>query len=159
MSKKNIKVTHQQLEELRQSHIGKLFLQAHRNFSLKAIKKLRLQGHENLGLSHTGLLANLDIQGTNMITLATRMGISKQAVGKLAKELEDKGYVQITADPDDKRATRLIYTKMGDQFLYDAHQIKQEIETEYTAILGKKNMETLRALLKKLLTQSGSSEF
>lgn len=148
---KKTKAVQAEMENLRQTHIGRLFLRAHRDFSMRAIQKLRLKGHVALGLSHTALLANLDIEGNKMTILANRMGVTKQAVGKLVRELEEKGYVKMTESLEDKRAMCVVYTEKGWQFLQDAHEVKQQIEAEYMAILGKNNLHLLRTLLEKII--------
>ncbi|MCC7448578.1 MAG: winged helix-turn-helix transcriptional regulator [Anaerolineae bacterium] len=143
--------TRQQLETLRQDHIGRLFLRAHRAFNDLAIQKLRAYGHEGLGIPHTGLLANLDLDGTHITVLAERTGITKQAVGQLVADLEQKGYVERVTDPADRRASLIKFTSAGWQFLLDAHQVKREIEAEYTAVLGEERMAQLRTALTMLL--------
>jgi DNA-binding MarR family transcriptional regulator len=141
----------QQLDELRQQHIGRLLLRAHRAFSMRAIKKLRARGHAGLSLAHTTLLANLDLHGTRITTLAERVGVTKQAIGHLVQDLEQKGYIARAADPEDRRATSITFTDAGWQFLSDAHQIKREIEAEYSAMLSEEGMRALRSLLTALL--------
>ena len=135
------------LAELREQYIGRLLLRAHRAFSDQAAVKLQARGHGGLGLAHTGLLVNLDLDGTRITTLAERAGITKQAVGQLVHDLEAKGYVARAVAPADRRATLI----RGWQFLRDAHGVKQAIEAEYTAKLGDQGMATLRLLLIQLL--------
>jgi DNA-binding MarR family transcriptional regulator len=151
-----------QIEELRAQHIGRLFLRAHRDFSLRAIEKLRSAGHTGLSLAHTNLLAHLDTAGTRTTTLAERAGVSKQAIGHLVAELEAKGYISRATDPADRRATLITYTPAGWQFLQDAHRVKRAIEAEYTAKLGEAGMASLRAMLSLLLNSAqeelGSNE-
>jgi len=139
------------IDELRQQHIGRLLLRAHRAFSIRAIDKLRLRGHAGLSLAHTTLLANLDLGGTRITTLADRIGITKQAVGHLVLDLEQRGYIERTTDTSDRRATLITYTDAGWRFLQDAHQIKREIESEYQAMLGEQGLSELRSLLQRLL--------
>jgi DNA-binding MarR family transcriptional regulator len=78
--------------------------------------------------------------------------VSKQAMGQLVADLEERGFIQRAPDPEDKRATRIQFTEMGWQFLQDAYQIKLEIEAAYTAVLTPAVMQTLRQALEKLLT-------
>jgi DNA-binding MarR family transcriptional regulator len=143
-----------QIEELREQHIGRLFLRAQRDFSLRAIEKLRAAGHDGLSLVHTNLLAHLDTAGTRTTTLAERAGITKQAIGHLVAELEAKGYIKRAVDPADRRATLITYTAAGWQFLQDAHRVKRSIEAEYTAKLGERGMASLREMLTQLLSDS-----
>ena len=70
----------QQLQELRDHHIGRLFLQAHRAFAKRSIAKLRARGHERLTLAHTALLPHLELEGTTVTVLAERAGMTKQSM-------------------------------------------------------------------------------
>ena len=114
-------------------------------------KHLRERGHEGLSLVHTNLLPHLDIGGTRITTLAERVGVSKQAIGNVVGELEAKGYVRREVDPQDRRAAVITYTTAGWAFLQDAHEVKREIEAEYTARLGEQGMQELRQLLLQLV--------
>src|SRR4051812_44332856 len=45
--------------------------------------------------------------------LAVRLGVSKQAVGKVLDEMEQRGFVERRPDPDDRRARRVRLTEHG----------------------------------------------
>lgn len=139
------------IEALRQQHIGRLLLNAQRNYSLQALTMLRERGHDGLSLVHMNLLPHLDISGTRITTLAERVGVSKQAIGNLVGELEEKGYIRREVDPHDRRAAVITYTAAGWAFLQDAHAVKREIEAEYTKTLGEQGMQELRQLLQQLV--------
>ncbi len=141
----------QQIKELREDNIGRLFLQAHRAFGIRAFEKLRARGHNGLSLNHTALLANLDLEGTRITTLAERASMTKQSMGELVQDLEEKGYIQRTSDPTDRRAVMIQFTDAGWQYLHDAYAIKQEIEAEYAALIGEVGMAALRDCLKLLI--------
>jgi DNA-binding MarR family transcriptional regulator len=140
-----------QLVELRQEHIGRLLLRAHRAFSERALGKLRQRGHTHLTMAHTTLLPHLDIDGTQATVLAERAGITKQAAGRLLADLEREGYVRRLADPRDQRAHIIVFTDAGRRFLIDAYHVKREIEQAYTALLGEERMRQLRKMLEDLL--------
>lgn len=140
-----------EIARLREQHIGRLFLQAHRVFSDLAYEKLHERGHIGLTIRHTALLANLDIEGTSISVLAERAGMTKQAMGQLVTELTDKGYVESIPDPMDGRARQVRFLERGWQFLQDAYHVKQEIEAEYASILGNEGLQQLRTLLETLI--------
>jgi len=140
-----------ELVALRQQNIGRLFQRAARAYSELALERAQAMGYEGLTLFHTALISNLDIAGTRISTLAQRAGVSKQAMGQLVADLEERGFIQRAPDPEDKRATLILFTEMGWQFLQDAYQIKLEIEAEYTAVLTPEIMQILRQALEKLL--------
>lgn len=147
-------IAEEQIEELRQQHIGRLLLRAQRDFSDRAIEKLSARGHTGLSLAHTNIIVHIDSAGTRLSTLADRAGVSKQAIGNLVIDLEHKGYIARTPDTADRRATLISLTEAGWQFLRDAHQVKREIEAEYRDRLGEAGMRSLRDLLALLLTDS-----
>jgi DNA-binding MarR family transcriptional regulator len=144
-------IARDQLDELRQQYIGRLLLQAQRASSARANDKLRARGHDGLSTAHTNLIAHLDLDGTRITTLAERIGITKQAVGHLVLDLEQRGYIGRAVDPADRRATIVTFTDAGWRFLNDAYYVKREIEAEYRGILGEQGMAQLRDLLNKLI--------
>lgn len=150
-------LTVEQLEELRQEHIGRLLLRTHRAFSELALRKLRQRGYTRLSMVHTTLLPHLDVDGTQATVLAERAGITKQAAGRVIADLEREGYVQRLPDPADQRASMIVFTGAGRQFLVDAYHVKKEIEQEYTALLGSGRMQQLRSTLQELLSNHAPS--
>jgi DNA-binding MarR family transcriptional regulator len=144
-------VEEQKLVALRQQNIGRLFQRAARAYSELALEKLHKAGHEGLTLFHTALISNLDVEGTHIKVLAQRAGMSKQAMGQIVADLEKRGYIKSTPDPNDKRASRVTFTERGWQFLQDAYRVKKAIEKDYTTRLGKAGMKQLWTLLETLL--------
>ena len=139
------------LEVMRQQNIGRLLQRAARAYSELALEKLRSYGYEGLTLFHTMLISNLDTDGTRITILAERAGISKQAMGQIVADLEERHFIVREPDPSDKRAALIQFTDQGRQFLRDSYLVKQAIEAEYTALLGEAEMSELRDLLQKLV--------
>ncbi len=153
MSEENNRAQYKDLVRRRQEHIGRYFWRAHRAFVALSVRRLAARGHSGLGMAHTTLIANLDTEGTRITTLAKRMGITKQAVGHLVADLVEKGYITSTTDPTDRRAVLVTFTEMGWRFLHDAYDLKGEIESEFTDILGKERFDQLHETLDDLLMQ------
>lgn len=150
-------LTIEQLEELRQEHIGRLLLRAHRAFNERALRKLRQRGHVGLSMVHLTLLPHLDVNGTQATVLAERAGMTKQAAGRVIDDLEREGYVQRLPDPTDRRASLIVFTSTGRQYLVDAYHVKKEIEAEYATLLGAERMQQFRSTLQDLLGNDDSS--
>ncbi|MCP4535558.1 MAG: MarR family transcriptional regulator [Chloroflexi bacterium] len=153
MSEQHTLIDPQQLNDLRQRHLGRLLLRTYRAFSSRAIEKLRLRGYTNLALAHTMLLTNVDVDGTRFTALAEKVGVSRQAIGNLVRNLEQQGYVTRMVDPLDRRAFIVTLTETGWHLLEAVVDVKMEIETEYSAILGAEQMQMLRTKLMRLLDQ------
>jgi DNA-binding MarR family transcriptional regulator len=143
-------------QQMRQDYTGRLLQQAFRDFSNRAIARLRQRGHSGLTLAHTLLLSHLDLEGTHITVLADRAGITKQSMGQLVLDLEKRRYIERRADPSDRRATLVFFTSMGWQFLRDAFEVRKEIEAEYQAMVGKQEMEQFHRTLRRLLAQTAS---
>jgi DNA-binding MarR family transcriptional regulator len=92
----------------RKNNLRQLLLRATRVLNAQIVSALNERGYD-LRSTHTSLLSNLDHQGSTLSVIATRAGMSKQAMGRLADELEQLGYIKSEADPDDGRSfvTRL----------------------------------------------------
>lgn len=143
-----------EIQEARNTNIGRLFIRAHRDFQLRSIEKLQALGYHDISTTHATVLMYIDLKGTRIITLAERAGMTKQSMGQLVGELEAGGYVQRLSDPADKRAVLVQFTEAGQRFLQDAYHIKQAIEAEYIALLGEDGFLMLRDLLARLLETS-----
>ncbi len=141
--------------EMRDKNIGRLFQRVARAYSERAVKLLRERGFNDITLSHTALIANLDVGGTRITTLADRAGMTKQAMGQLAKELEEKGYTERVEDTSDKRASLIRFTELGKDALHAAYEAKLTIEAEYAGLLGEKEVAQLRNQLEKLADAVG----
>jgi DNA-binding MarR family transcriptional regulator len=140
-----------QVRDLRNESIGRVFLRLYRDFQVRCIPKLESRGHSGLSDAHINVLVHLDRQGTRIVKLAERANMTKQSMGDLIQELEQKGYVTRTPDPNDKRATIIHFSQLGQQFLLDAYAVKLEMEAEYATILGQAEMEQFMIFARKLL--------
>jgi DNA-binding MarR family transcriptional regulator len=140
-----------QLESMRRAHVGRLLLQAHRDFSTRAITKIRERGYTGLSIAHIAILPHLDSEGARVSTLAERAGMTKQGMGQLVLDIERQGYVERVPDPTDGRAALVRFTNQGLRLLTDAVAVTQAIESEYAEILGSARLANFKDALTKLV--------
>ncbi len=133
-----------------QHSLARLTLQINRQFSAMAAQRYAARGYAGLTPVHTFLMANLDITGTRIVTVAERMKTTKQFAGRLVQELEGRGYLETQPDSTDRRATIVKATQQGWQFFKDACDVKNEIEAEYANLVGSEQMSMVEAALEKL---------
>ena len=150
--------TQAQVAALRQQHTGRLFWKAHRAFGELAFEKLHERGYAGLSTVHTNLLANLDIDGTNVTTLADRAGITKQAMGRLASELEGAGYIRVKSDPKDARVRVLLLTGTGRQLMLDSLEVMAELERRYEGSVGRDRVAAILRGLAAFVEQAEQGE-
>jgi len=146
------------LEVFRRFHIGLLFQQLARDFERRARATLRSRGHVGLQPSHQVVFASLGTAGARLTALAERAGMTKQAMGQLVDDLESLGYVERIPDPADGRAKIVRLTPEGRAFLDDAADVISAIWSDYSELLGERELATLQARLGSLLerTRSGA---
>jgi DNA-binding MarR family transcriptional regulator len=136
----------------RRTNLGRLLFRGYRAINVGLLEQLRAQGHSQLRLGHVAVLSNLDLSGgTRLVVIAERAGVTKQAIGPVARELESLGYVSTAADPSDGRAKLVSLTSAGRQVIEHAQPIIDRIESEVRNNLGPAGFETLVELLNNLL--------
>lgn len=124
------------VEEGRSRNMRQLLLRASRIVNRHVVEGLHARGYADLRSTHTALLSNIDLAGSTVTAAANRAGITKQAMGRLASELEDAGYIRMQDDPDDARARILQLTKAGRKLMLDSLEVMRELERRYAQSVG-----------------------
>jgi DNA-binding MarR family transcriptional regulator len=144
--------------ELRQQHVGRLLQEVSRRYNQEAVTRLRQRGHPDVTRAHLHVLTNLDPEGTRISVLAERAAITKQSMGQLVLELEQRGYVTRTADQSDRRATLVLFAEQGWRFLFDAAEVWADLEAGYRVVLGADGLAQLRQALRALRAYADQRE-
>jgi DNA-binding MarR family transcriptional regulator len=100
------------------------------------VEAVQARGYAELRSNNTTLLSNLPVAGGTVSQVADRAGISKQAMGRLAVELEGLGYLRVTADPLDARVRKLELTKSGKNLMCDSLDVMTGLEGRYATLIG-----------------------
>jgi DNA-binding MarR family transcriptional regulator len=125
-------------------NLRQLLLRAHREVNAVVAAELARRGHDDIRLVHSRVLENLDRHGNSVTEVAKRAQMTKQAVGTLAKELEDKGYLRRVADENDRRAWVLRFTPKGWRLMLETFEIIAKIERRMATHLGRAQFAALR---------------
>src|SRR6478672_3290672 len=84
--------------------LGNLLGAAARTLAAELDAGLAAAGFTDLRAAHAPVFQVIDPEGTRLIDLAGRAGMTKQAMGELVRHLDARGYVEVTPDPTDRRA-------------------------------------------------------
>lgn len=137
------------LQASRRHGIGRLLLLARRDFLARL--GVLMGGSDAAVLQARGrLLPYIDIAGTRSVDLARRMGVTKQAVGRLVRELEEDGLLCRESHDADGRAFLVKFTDEGLAYLSRMHTCISQIEREYERIAGRENMDIVREVLSRI---------
>jgi DNA-binding MarR family transcriptional regulator len=104
-----------------------------------------------------GLLFQHLVGGPQTIgTLADRLEVTQQAVSKSVADLERRGYVARTPDPDDARARHVALTERGDAAIEGGRRHRAAIDAELAERLGPRRVEGARRLLLDVIRDLGA---
>ena len=87
-----------------QPHVGVLMFVAARSLEARAYDAVVAAGAGDVTPAQARLMAQIDPDGTRVVTLAARARVTKQSAAFLVDQLEQAGYVERVADPHDGRA-------------------------------------------------------
>ena len=127
--------------------LGKLLLHAYRWFDDSLLASLHQGGWPALTLAQSMLFPYLDADGTRSAELARRMGVTRQAIRQLVKELEAARLVEQRPDPSNRSAKLVSLTAAGRRNVAAARRAFTAIETELAARIGPEAVARLRATL------------
>lgn len=145
--------------EKAQSTVQLLF-KAARLLNERAISRVRSRTNKPVRVAHTALFPHIDLEGTRLTDLASRLGVTKQAAGQLVDELVEMGMLERAPDPADARAKLVRFTRRGKAGILDGIAVLKELEAELEELVGASNMRTVHDALTAIVrdAEGGASE-
>lgn len=123
-----------------------------KDMDCRIIAKLQHRGYNNFKLGDLVLIVNIEPQGIINNELAKKARITKQAMSKVVKNLEAEGYIRTSKHASDNRASVISLTDEGKKLIICAAESFQEIQQEYTGIIGEHDAASLKQILRKLVS-------
>jgi len=142
------------IEERRRRNMRQLLLRASRIVNRHVVEGLHARGYADLRSTHTTLLSNINLAGSTVTEAADRAGVTKQAMGRLATELADAGYITVRSDPADARARVLHLTKSGTRLMLDSLQVMTDLQKSYARLIGHDQLSAVLDGLEAFITRS-----
>jgi DNA-binding MarR family transcriptional regulator len=113
-------------------------------------------GYHGMRKAHGAVWRFVDLEnGSRLTELAERAGLTRQAVGEVADDLERLGYVERVPDPTDGRAKLIRPTERGRAAWQAGVGILDDIETRWGERYGKRRIVALRETLEQVLQGEG----
>jgi DNA-binding MarR family transcriptional regulator len=116
----------------------------------RILTRLHAAGFTDLVPAHMPVLRWPGPQGRRPSEIAKEMGMSKQAVNYLLRQLEELGYLERHDHPDDQRSKRIELTVRGRAAAENIRGTVRQIEREWERELGAEQFAKLRQLLADL---------
>jgi DNA-binding MarR family transcriptional regulator len=106
--------------------------------------------YDDIRISHGCVFGNIDPEGTRLTDLAERARMTKQSVGEVTSDLEQRGYVERVADPSDGRAKIIRLTERGRAAQALGVGLIDELEQEWGERFGADRVAALREALEAI---------
>jgi len=89
-------------------------------------------------------------RGTTAVELGRRLGISKQAAGKIIGSLERLGYLERGTDPGDARRKVVRLTGQATDALQRSENIFDQLRARWAATMGEERLRTIESGLREV---------
>lgn len=116
-------------------------------FEERVLEKAREHGYRMVTPAMARLFGHMGGKPAGLSELARRMGISRQAVHRLASEAIQLGLIEAVPAPQDARVVRLQFTQAGWTMSAQAAQDFDAIEAVLENRIGARNVAHLKRLL------------
>ena len=133
-----------------------LLARLYRTFAEQFEAGMAEAGFGDVTLAHgTNVLRFVDDDGVRVGVVASRSGLTKQAISQQVKYLEAHGYLIVSPDPGDQRSKLIRQTARGRECRAVARALFSEIEQLWSRRLGAAQAADLRASLEHAAAQLG----
>jgi DNA-binding MarR family transcriptional regulator len=106
--------------------------------------------YSDIRVAHGCVFGNIDPEGTRLTELAARARMTKQSVGEVTSDLEQRGYAERVPDPSDGRAKIIRLTERGRAAQALGVGLIDEIEQEWAERFGAERVTALREALEAI---------
>lgn len=140
----------------RRPPLGNLMAAAARRLAVELQAGLRAAGFEDLSPAHAPVFQAVEPDGSSITELARYAGMTKQAMGELARGLESRGYVEIVPSAQDRRVRAVRLTDRGWAAARAGEGIVAEFDARLDEAIGAPEVAALRASLEQIAAGVGS---
>lgn len=131
--------------------LGLLFRLLYQEHSAAVGGALHAAGFDGIRFHHANVFAFVPPEGIQVAELAALSGVTKQTMAQAVEQLERLGYVERRPDPADGRARLVLLTARGNAVRPVAVTAGREVEERWARLVGRDELERLRAGLRHLL--------
>jgi DNA-binding MarR family transcriptional regulator len=139
------------MQEQRAIPLIALLTDARNRFADDLGPRLEQAGYRDIREAHGCVFGHIPPEGARLTQLAEAAKLTKQAVGEVASDLEQLGYLERVPDPTDGRAKILMLTAKGREAQETGRRIIGEIEAEWAERYGERELAMLRATLEEIV--------
>jgi len=122
-------------------------------FDAELSRRLAASAYADIRPAHGCVFGHVDPDGSRLTDLADRAHMTKQSVGEITTDLEQRGYVERVPDPSDGRAKIIRLTARGREAQALGWRLIDEIEHEWAERFGAGRIAALRETLEAVTAE------
>ena len=122
-------------------------------FTEELAKQIATTEYADIRVSHGCVFGNIDPDGSRLTDLAERAHMTKQSVGEVASDLEQRGYVERVPDPSDGRAKIIRLTERGREAQAVGRGQIDDIERDWAERFGTERIAAVRDALEAITAE------
>lgn len=107
-------------------------------------------GFTEMSASHNAVFATLGPEGSRAADMAARIGITRQSMGEVVRDMVRLGILEMVEDPSDRRAKLVRYTAYGEKVAQEGFNHIMEVERIFRDEFGAADLETTRKVLRRV---------
>lgn len=142
----------------RHDNVGRMLLGGWGYFEAALMRRVHAAGFSMVRHVHFNVLRHLDFDGTRIVELAARAGITKGSMGQIVKDCERFGLVELHVDPNDGRAKVVSFGKLGMELMEVIRCAMIDVQAEMTEIIGADDMAIMMRALHLLRSRFTDDE-
>lgn len=140
----------------RPTPLGTLLSAAGRRLAAELDAGLAAAGFGDVRAAHAPLFVAIAPDGSSVTELAHHARMTKQAMGELVRYLEQRGYVESTTNPADRRARLIRLTPRGWDAIAAGRQVVDDFDTWLDASIGSEQVAMLRATIERIIASDAA---
>ena len=122
-------------------------------FETELSRRIATTAYADIRPAHGCVFGHIDPDGSRLTDLADRAHMTKQSVGEVTNDLEQRGYVERVPDPSDGRAKIIRLTARGHEAQALGWGLIDEIEREWAERFGAERIAALRETLEAVTAE------
>lgn len=131
--------------------VGSMLRSAWTELIEDVFERLGTAGFDDLRPVHRPILRDMLMSNLRPSELAARLGLSKQAVNDLVRELETKGYITLEPDRADGRAKRIVATERGRRVSEMAQASSDAVGRRWAERVGEERYAVFQEVLREIV--------
>jgi DNA-binding MarR family transcriptional regulator len=135
------------LFETADTNLAQLFMRAFYWADEGLQNALKRKGWPTITRAQSLVFVNIGEGVTRPSEIASRVGVTRQAIHQTINELVEMGFLMLEPDPRDRRAKVVVYTDTGAKIGRDAVEALRQVERSLSSRIGEERVNALREAL------------